>query len=74
MENDYPNKTGHNLIARFQFCKKYLIVNNLRNQTVYIRIKRLDNGIFVKSNIELSVEFTNATLSRKFVQHGTSTI
>ena len=37
LENDYQNKTGHNLetiIARFKFCKMYLIVHNLCNQTV----------------------------------------
>ena len=32
--NDYPNKTGHNL-TRVQFCKTYLIVYYLRNQTIY---------------------------------------
>ena len=55
-----------NLIGRFHFCKKFLIVHNLRNQT-----KRLRNSIFVKSNIKLFVEFTNGNLSRKFFEHGT---
>ena len=41
-------------------------MHNLSNQTV-----RLGNGIFVKSNIKLFVEFTNGDLSRKFVEHGT---
>ena len=31
----------------------------------------LGNSVFVKSNIKLSVEFTNDNLSRKFVEHGT---
>ena len=58
------------LIARFQFCIKYLIVHNLCNQ-MYVRTKRLGNSIFGESNIILFIAFTNGNLSRKFVEHGT---
>ena len=37
----------------------------------FLRIRRLGNSIFVKSNIKVFVEFTNGSLSRKFAQHGT---
>ena len=37
MTTQLANKTGHNLKtnSRFQFCKKYLMVHNRRNQAVY---------------------------------------
>ena len=38
---------------------------------VYARTECLDNSVFVKSNIKLSVEFTNGNLSRKFFEHDT---
>ena len=36
LENDYPVKLNitWKLIAEFQFCKKILMVHNLRSQTV----------------------------------------
>ena len=46
-------------------------LQSYKDVRLYVRTKRLGNGIFVKSNIKLFVEFTNDNLSQKFVEHGT---
>ena len=56
------------LIDQFKFCEMIRIVHNLRSQTIW-KDKRLGNSIVVKSNIKLSVEYTNNNLSREFVEH-----
>ena len=59
LENDYPNKTGHNLKS------------NSTTSVLYGRTNCVGNSIFVKSNIKLFVKFINGNLSRKFLKHGT---
>ena len=50
-------------ISQIRFCKKILMSTIKRD----IPIKRLRNGISVKSNINRFTEFTNCNLSRRLV-------
>ena len=59
-------------ISQIRFCKKILIIESpgLRTATIKrdILIKRLSNGIFVKSNTKRFTELTNCNLSQRLVE------
>ena len=70
LRNDHLNKTGHNSknqLPKFDSVKRLgsLSSSNIKPD---IPIKRLRNGIFIKSNTKHFTEFTNCNLSQRLVE------